>query len=75
MAMQIFTYSVTDLTEYESEPIEVRFESDDEAVEYGTDLARQMLDRLPDLTYKGMCVTVLDELGETISIVPLDAVN
>jgi hypothetical protein len=75
MAMQIFTYSITDLTEYESEPIEVTFETDDEAVTYGAVVAHEMLARMPDLTYKGMCITVLDEQGETISIVPLDPVN
>jgi hypothetical protein len=73
--MQIFIYSITDLSECESEPIEVAFETDDEAVTYGTVVAHEMLARMPDLSSKGMCITVLDEQGKTISIVPLDPVN
>jgi hypothetical protein len=34
-----------------------------------------MLSDMPDLTDKGMCVTILDGQGETVSILPFDPVN
>lgn len=73
--MKIFSYIVTDLTEFESEPIEVELASDAEAVSYGTRMAREMLAQMPDLSDRGMCVTVYDGQGEQISIVPIDPVN
>jgi hypothetical protein len=30
---------------------------------------------MPDLTGKGVCVTVLNSLGETVSILPFDCLN
>jgi hypothetical protein len=38
-------------------------------------MAHEMLAQLPDFTCRGMCVTICDDQGETISIVPLDPVN
>lgn len=73
--MQIFSYIITDMTDHESKPIEVPLKNHDEAVLYGTLLAREMLADMPDLTDKGMCVTILDGKGETVSILPFDTVN
>ena len=73
--MQTFTFIVTDLTEFESEPIKAELESDEEAVMYGSRLAREMLEQMPDMAGRGMCVTVYDGEGEPMSIVPLDPVN
>jgi hypothetical protein len=66
--MQTFSYIITDLADHESKPIEVQLATHDEAVMYGTLLAREMLADMPDLPTKGMCVTILDGQGETVSI-------
>ena len=70
--MQTFSYIITDLTDRESKPIKVQLATHDEAVMYGTLLAREMLADMPDLTTKGMCVTIRDGQGETISILPFE---
>ncbi len=75
IVMQMFSYIITDLIDHKSKPIEVSLATQDEAVMYGRLLAREMLADMPDLTTKGMCVTVRDGRGETISIVPFDSVN
>jgi hypothetical protein len=41
---------------------------------FGSRVAREMLDAVPDLTNKGMCVGIYDEQG-TISYVPLDTLH
>lgn len=73
--MQTFTFILTDLTEFESEPIKMELETDEEAVIYGTRVAREMVEQRSDLISKGMCVTVYDGEGEPISIVPIDPVH
>jgi hypothetical protein len=73
--MQIFSYIVTDLTDNKSKPIEAALGSLDEALSYGSLLARQMLAAMPDLNGKGICVTVLNGLGETVSVLPFDCLN
>jgi hypothetical protein len=73
--MQIFSYIVTDLTDNKSKPIEAALGSLDEALSYGSLLARNMLAAMPDLNGKGICVTVLNSLGETVSILPFDCLN
>ena len=75
VGMQIFSFILTDLTEFEGEPIKIGFETEDEALEYGARMAKQALVQMPDLVGKGMCVTILDEQDETISVVPLDTVS
>jgi hypothetical protein len=47
----------------------------DEALRYGTVLARQMLAQMPDLSGKGICVTVLNSLGDIVSVLPFDCLN
>ena len=73
--MQIFSYIVTDLTDNKSKPIEAALGSLDEALNYGSLLARQMLAAMPDLNGKGICVTVLNSIGETVSVLPFDRLN
>jgi hypothetical protein len=68
--VQTFTYIVTDLTEFESEPVDMEMETDEEAVMYGAHMAQ-----MPDFMSRGMCVTVYDDEGDPISIVPIDRVN
>ncbi|MEH6951162.1 hypothetical protein V4R08_07395 [Nitrobacter sp. NHB1] len=73
--MQIFSYIITDLTDHKSKPIEAALESLEDALSYGSLLARNMLEAMPDLTGKGVCVTVLNSLGETVSVLPFDCLN
>ena len=69
--MQLFRYSITDLTTYASEPMEIALERE-EALEFGLRMAREVLIAMPNLGQKGMCVAVYDKQGESFSIVPLD---
>jgi hypothetical protein len=73
--MQIFSYIITDLTDNKSKPIEATLESVEDALSYGALLSRQMLAAMPDLNGKGICVAVLNSLGETVSILPFDCLN
>ena len=72
--MQSYSYSVTDLDKYESDPIEVELESD-EVLDYGAQVAEAMLTIMPDLKFKGMCVIMYDRRGFPLSIVPLDSLQ
>jgi hypothetical protein len=73
--MQIFSYIITDLADHKSKPIEAALENLEDALRYGTILARNMLEATPDLTGKGICVTVLNSLGQIVSILPFDCLN
>jgi hypothetical protein len=73
--MQTFSYIVTDLADHKSKPIQAALESLEDALSYGAALARQMLAQMPDLSGKGICVTVLNSLGDTVSILPFDCLN
>ena len=72
--MQTFTYHITNLADYRSEAIEVFLEKH-EALEFGTCMARELIASMPELKRKGMCITVSDNEGDAISIVPLDTVQ
>jgi hypothetical protein len=73
--MQVFNYVVTDLADNKSKPIEAALENLDEALRYGTVLARHMLEVTPDLIGKGICVTVLNGVGQIVSVLPFDCLN
>jgi hypothetical protein len=73
--MPIFSYIITDLAERKTKPIKVPLQTHEEAVKYGTLLAREMLGDTPDLTDNGMCITIFDDAGETVSILPFGSVN
>ena len=73
--MPIFSYIITDLAERKSKPIKVPLQTHEEAVMYGTLLAGEMLGDTPDLTDNGMCITILDDVGKTVSILPFGSVN
>jgi hypothetical protein len=73
--MQVFSYIVTDLADHKSKPIQAALENLEDALRYGSLLARQMLEAMPDLNGKGICVTILNSLGETVSILPFDCLN
>jgi hypothetical protein len=73
--MQTFTYVLTDLTEFRSDPITLDVETDEEAVSCGARIAREMLAQMPHILSLGLCVAVFDADGEQISVVPVDPVN
>jgi hypothetical protein len=73
--MTTFSYSITDLSHYESDLIEVAWESDDEAVGFGGEIAREMLERMPELARRGWCITIRDSERGHVSIVPIAAVS
>jgi hypothetical protein len=58
--MQLCTYVVTDLTDFEAELTETML--DREWVnEYAEVMARELLTAIPDLTGKGMCIAIYDD--------------
>jgi hypothetical protein len=73
--MTTFRYSITDLSLYESDLIEVAWDSRDEAVDFGNDIAREMLERMPELARRGWSVSVYDSEKKLVSIVPIAAVS
>jgi hypothetical protein len=73
--MTTFSYSITDLSHYESDLIEVTWESDDEAVSFGGEIAREMLERMPELARRGWSVSVYDSRRRLVSVVPIGAVS
>jgi hypothetical protein len=38
-------------------------------------MAREMLEQMPDITGSGMCVTVYNDEGEPLAVMPVDPVN
>jgi hypothetical protein len=73
-AMRCFTYNFTDLTGFESPSTEIWIDWADLPAFAGR-IAREMLDAVPDLTNKGICVGIYDQQGEPISYVPLDTLH
>ena len=69
--MPLFTFSITDLTTFESVPHEEWAEREN-LLEVGNRFARTMLAANPDFRHRGMCVAIYDEAGMTISVMPLD---
>jgi hypothetical protein len=69
--MQLFTFSITDLTTFESVPYEEWAEKEDLS-EVGNRFARAMLAANPDFRHRGMCLAIYDEAGMPVSVMPLD---
>lgn len=69
--MQLFTFSITDLTTFESVPHEEWVETED-LLDAGKRFARAMLAANPDFHHRGMCVAIYDEAGQAVSVMPLD---
>ena len=67
--MQTFTFILTDLIDFESEPIKIELESKEEAGTYVVNVASEMLRQMPDLRSRGMCILIRDDSGKTVSIV------
>jgi hypothetical protein len=72
--MERFTYSITDLDDYESEPVTLELEKE-EAIAFAAEMACEVLKSEPRLKLKGMCVALFDDRGDPISIVPLDTLQ
>jgi hypothetical protein len=75
VVVQIFTFILTDLIDFEATPIKIELESEEEAGTYGAKVAREILEQMPDLGSRGMCVLIRDDSEKTVSIVPLDPVS
>jgi hypothetical protein len=73
--MQGCSYFITDLADHKSRPVEAALENLEDALSYGTVLARHMLADMPELTGKGIRVTILNSLGEIVSILSFDCLN
>ena len=71
--MKCFTYNVTDLASFESPCTEVWIDWADLPA-FASRVAREMLDAVPDLTNKGLCVGIYHQ-GDAISYVPLDTLH
>ena len=71
VVVQIFTFILTDLIDFEAEPIKIELVSEEKAGTYGANVACEMLKQMPDLGSRGMCVLIRDDSGKTVSIVPL----
>jgi len=72
--MERFSYSVSDLADYESEPVTIEMEAE-EAIAFAVQMAREVRQSEPLLELKGMCVALFDSKGKPLSIVPLDTVH
>jgi hypothetical protein len=69
--MQLFSFSITDLTTFESVPYQEWVEMED-LPDVGKRFARTMLAANPDFRHRGMCVAIYDEAGKAVSVMPLD---
>ncbi len=72
--MQRFTFSITDLTTFESVP-HVEWAEKEDLLEIGARFARSMLAANPDFQHRGMCVAIYDEAGIPVSVMPLDTLQ
>jgi predicted neutral ceramidase superfamily lipid hydrolase len=69
-----YTYSVTDLVAYESDAVAVELD-ERQARAFGVSMAHRLLNALPELSDKGICVVVYDIDDQPVSIVPLDPIQ
>jgi hypothetical protein len=72
--MQLFTFNVTDLTEFDS-PTWEQWLSDEDLPAVGKKLAHEIASSMPLLTHKGMCIAIYNDSGVAVSLVPLDPVQ
>jgi hypothetical protein len=74
MGMQLFSYNFTDLTSFDSPTKEIWLDEEDLS-DFGKRTAREILEAVPDLLNKGLCVGIYDQAGQPISFVPLDTLQ
>jgi hypothetical protein len=72
--MDLYSYSVTDLADYESPAVDIVLEHD-EAAAFGLVIAKEMLESVPGLSCRGMCIALYDSKGVPISLFPLDPIQ
>jgi hypothetical protein len=72
--MQLFTYNFTDLTSFDSPYKEVWIDEEDLS-DFAKRAAREVLEAVPDLRNKGLCIGIYDEAGKPISYLPLDTLQ
>jgi len=58
--MQLFSYNFTDLASFDSPSREIWIDEDDLS-DFAKRAAREMLNAVPDLTNKGVCVAIYDQ--------------
>jgi hypothetical protein len=67
--MQLFSYNFTDLTTFESPPKEIWLDERD-LPDFGKRAAREILEAVPDLVHKGLCIRIYDELESRFRTCP-----
>ena len=72
--MQLYTFNVTDLATYDSPAFEEWLNRDD-VVPFARNVAVRLIERIPELERRGLCVAVYDEDGISVSLSPLDPVQ
>lgn len=72
--MQQYSFSVTDLTNFDSSAGSFEL-TDDEAIEFGKEYAAKLLDAQPEIRNQGLCVVAFDQSGQPRFIQPIDTVH
>jgi hypothetical protein len=72
--MQLYTFNITDLTTYDSPAFEEWMNFDDVGA-FARDIADRLLQRIPELERRGLCIAVYDQEGISVSLAPLDSVQ
>jgi hypothetical protein len=72
--MQQYSFSVTDLTDFDSSAGSFQL-TDDEAIEFGKEYAARLLDEQPEIRHQGLCIVAFDQTGHARFIQPIDTVH
>ena len=72
--MQQYSFSVTDLTDFDSSAGSFQL-TDDEAIEFGKEYAARLLDEQPEIRHQGLCIVAFDSAGQARFIQPIDTVH
>jgi hypothetical protein len=72
--MQQYSFSVTDLTNFDSSAGSFEL-TDDEAMQFGKDYAARLLDAQPEIRNQGLCIVAFDQSGHARFIQPIDTVH
>jgi hypothetical protein len=72
--MERFTYSVTDLDDYESEPVTLELNKE-EAIAFAIEMAGDVLKSEPRLKLQGLCVALFDEFSRCHSCVSIHCIG
>ena len=70
--MQLFAFSITDLTTLRIHSSGVEKE---DMFEAGNRFGRAMLAANPEFRHRGTCVAIYDEAGLAVSVMPLDSLQ